>query len=89
MTNSELLAANKTLLTGLDSQRRFILEMASVPMTCPHCGKGTSLIAAYGDGTVDAYPIGKNTADNEYHCPHCETQLHYCVPVIGSTFWMT
>lgn len=90
MKNSELLAASKhTLLGSVDKQRRFILQMASAPMTCPHCGKRCSEIEAYGTGEIDDYPVDTTSADNEYHCPHCTTQLHFCLPLMGSPYWMT
>ena len=93
MKNSELLAADATghpILYGLDKQRVFILKMALLPMTCPSCGKPCSQVESYGTGDLDSYPIGGNSpADKEFTCPNCQTQLHYCVPLFGSTFWMT
>src|SRR5262245_31357467 len=89
-TNTELLNANKhTLLSNLDKQRRFLLKMATTPTTCASCGKPVSQVEAYGNA-LDEYPIaGRGPGDGEFTCPHCTTQLHWCIPFVGAPFWMT
>lgn len=88
MTNTQILkTADKRLLTGLDSQRRYLLEIALAPTPCPNCGVSVSKIDASGKG-LDDYPVNESK-DDGYVCTNCKVELHWCVPFLGSSFWMT
>jgi|SRR5262245_25604375 len=87
-TNTELLNAHKsTLLSGVDKQRRFLLKIATTPTTCAGCGQLVSQVEATGK-SLDEYPVD-DAQDSEFTCPHCQTKLHWIVPLMGAPFWMT
>lgn len=87
MTNTQLLKCHqKGLLTSIESQRRFLLEKALAPHTCPNCGTSVSKIEA-SNIELDGFPVGE-AADSGYVCTHCKAELHWCVSLFGGDFWM-
>lgn len=70
-----LLQVSKTLLTGLQQQRRFLYKMYSTKLPCPLCEEKVS----YYEAADDTVSIG-----DVYHgpliCPHCKAKLVKVVP---------
>ena len=87
MLNSEILRTPNNLLVTLDTQRKFLLRMASQKLSCPACHTPCSQIEAsdVAKGDIDKYPI--DAADRDYHCPGCGRELIHDVYFMGSHGW--
>lgn len=79
--NSELLAApNNALLSGLDKQRRFILQRHSVQMPCPNCGTKQNVFEATGVA-IDDYDTDAG-GEKIGTCIGCKRGLEHVIPFV-------
>jgi DNA-directed RNA polymerase subunit RPC12/RpoP len=89
MTNQELLLyPNDKLLTGLDSQRRFLLRQAYAKCPCPNCGCKQNQFEASGI-SIDDWNFSHSDEERKYKCIDCERELLVSVPLFapGAICW--
>jgi hypothetical protein len=86
MTNRQLLQTPKELLSELDKQRLFLLQVEGTPAPCPACKVKVNALDAAGID-IDAYDFGKT--QHSYRCPDCSADLEQIVPMIagGGSLW--
>lgn len=72
-------------LTGLESQRAYLLHLALEPMECPACHGITCLRASALN--PDANGSGHGTGDFDYACHHCKAKLRYHLGLIAGEQW--
>ena len=86
MTNREILKTSKQVLTELERQRHFVLQVDGTPMPCPACQTKVNLFDAAGID-IDNYDFG-NTK-HAYRCPSCGAELEQVIPIIAiSGHWL-
>lgn len=84
-TNTEIISDSfqKKLLTGIESQRMYLLKMIYLPKRpCGSCGKPFAI--------VDVFPIDAITfsgGSDDHACPHCGKIQHLSWPLFGDHFW--
>jgi hypothetical protein len=86
MTNREVLNTPKDLLSELDRQRQFLLQVEGAPVPCPACRRPLDLFTAAGID-IDQYDFGRTTLS--YRCPDCGAPLEQVIPVFpgGRHLW--
>ena len=87
MTNAEILKTPAGLLTGLDKQRKFLLEMALTPNPCPDCKMEQNELQASGIAIND---FKFDSAEPAYRCIRCRRELQHIVPMFSmghKTLW--
>jgi hypothetical protein len=86
MTNRELLATSRQVLSELDKQRLFLLRVEGTPVPCPACKKPLNVFEAAGID-VDGYDFEAKQYD--FRCPGCQAELEQVVPFIagGGALW--
>ena len=72
MTNREILKTSKQVLTELERQRHFVLQVDGTPMPCPACQTKVNLFDAAGID-IDSYDFG--TTKHAYRCPSCRRRI--------------
>jgi len=85
--NSKLLQTPKALLSHIDRQRGYLLEMALEPMACPACGTKCCIMEACGK-EFDEFDLGGPYHTNEhFHCTGCNRELIHDVYIVGGQGW--
>lgn len=86
MKNSELLTAPLEVLSQIDRQKRFLLQIAMLPAACV-CGRLVSQVEA-SKMALDDFPVADTVGVN-FTCPGCHTSLEVAVPFMGAAYvWM-
>lgn len=80
-----LLETPRELLSGLDRQRQFLLQLALQQRECihPDCDRMLNHLDACEQG-FDGYQLGSASSDNTFRCPDCKTPLAVVVPFIAA-----
>jgi hypothetical protein len=78
-----MLLREKTLLTPLDKQHRYLLQMALTPLKCPGC-QGVICQRSAGWQTEET-----SRPDDAYECPFCHAKLTWGLALIGGDQWFT
>ena len=90
LTNSKILAtSDRRLLTGLQKQVRFLMDVHLVRKPCPNCGEVHSVPEAAGVENIDDYDFGKrgDRGDRIGPCRACKRTLIYVQPIVGDWHW--
>jgi hypothetical protein len=86
MKNSELFAAPKHLLGGLDKQRQYVMKIEMARKACPNCGELHNVPEAAGVA-FDDYDFSAADSDRKGPCRKCKRTLIFTVPLMGDWFW--
>ena len=81
-----LLTTTKALLSPLERQEQFILNVALEPVKCPAC---PALICQRSAAPGGVFDMTASTPDDSYECPSCHIRLTWNMALFGAGQWFT
>lgn len=82
--NERILRSPNAVLTSIETQRKFLLQRASVPLSCPACATRQTMIQAstHAQGDVNKYDAGYHDS-KDYACIECKRALVHYLTIFG------
>jgi hypothetical protein len=85
MKNSELKDTPDRLLTGIDKQRKYLVELHSQKRPCPNCAHLMDFYEGHGIDMDDYNYLA--TLEKGAECTKCHRALKHVVPLISLEGW--
>jgi hypothetical protein len=82
--NDRILRSPSALLTNIERQRKFLLQRASIPHSCPACATRQTMIEAsiHALGDLNKYDAGYHKSE-DFACTNCKRRLVHYLTIFG------